>query len=214
MRWKFSNNFETQEYQLIADEYITVARVLKTQGRHGEVAAEIHSDVPDRFSEGMKLWALGPVEDSKRRELEVESLWPHKGYLVLKFVGVDSMNDAETLLRHELQIPQDQRAQLEEGWTYVSDLTGCTVFDGEREAGIVEDVEFGAGEAPLLIVKSGEVRHEIPYAEAYIKSVDLAHKKIAMELPEGMLELNAPLTAEEKQEQAAIRNERAPRKKD
>jgi 16S rRNA processing protein RimM len=161
----------------------------------------------------MKLWALSPVEDGPRRELEVESLWPHKGYLVLKFVGIDTMNDAETLLRRELQVPLSQRAKLDDGWTYVSDLTGCTVFDGEREAGIVEDVGFGAGEAPLLIVKSGAVRHEIPYAEAYIKSVDLAHKKIALELPQGILELNAPLSAEEKQEQAAIRNERVPRKK-
>ena len=187
----------------IKTEYITLARVTKTQGRHGEVAAEVHSDVPDRFTEGMKLWAL--AENGSRRELEVEELWPHKGQLVLKFVGVDSMNDAETLLRCELQVPQAQRAKLEEGWTYISDLAGCVVFDGDREVGVIEDVQLGAGEAPLLIVKSGagtsKERHEIPYAEAYIKSVDLTHKKIAMQLPEGMLELNAPLTAEEKQEQ-------------
>jgi 16S rRNA processing protein RimM len=187
----------------IKTEYITLARVTKTQGRHGEIAAEVHSDVPDRFTEGMKLWAL--AENGSRRELEVEELWPHKGQLVLKFAGVNSMNDAETLLRCELQVPQAERAQLEEGWTYISDLAGCVVFDGDREVGVIEDVQLGAGEAPLLIVKSGggtsKDPHEIPYAEAYIKSVDLTHKKIAMQLPEGMLELNAPLTAEEKQEQ-------------
>ena len=180
-------------------EYITLARVVKTQGRHGEVAVEVHSDVPDRFTKGMKLWALDA--NNTRRALEVEEVWPHKGLLVLKFIGVDSMNDAETLLRSELQVPQSQRAKLEEGWAYISDLRGCTVFDGGREVGVIEDVEATAGEAPLLIVKSGAVRFEIPYAEAYVRSVDLAHKKIAMQLPEGMLELNAPLTAEEKQAQ-------------
>jgi 16S rRNA processing protein RimM len=177
-------------------EYITLARVTKTQGRHGEVAAEVHSDVPDRFNEGMTLWALG--EDGTRRELKVESFWPHKGLLVFKFDGVDSMNDAETLLRHELQVPRAERAELEPGWNYVSDLAGCTVFDGDREVGKVEDVQLGVGEAPLLIVKARTGVHEIPYAEAYIKSVDLADKKIVMQLPDGMLELNAPLTAEEK----------------
>ncbi|MGA2695988.1 MAG: ribosome maturation factor RimM [Terriglobales bacterium] len=180
----------------ITGDFITLARVVKTQGRHGEVAAEIHSDVPGRFHEGMKLWALR--EDSERRELKLENFWPHKGGLVLKFVDVDSISDAEALLKCELQVPKAERAELEDGWNYVSDLAGLLVFDGDREIGIVEDVQFGAGEAPLLIVKSGETRYEIPYAEAYIRSVDLAQKKIVMQLPEGMLELNAPLTAEEK----------------
>lgn len=183
--------------------FITLARVLKTQGRHGEVAAEVHSDVPDRFHEGMKLWALG--EDAKRRELEVESFWPHKGGLVFKFVDVDSINDAEALLKYELQVPQAQRGSLEPGWNYVSDLAGCLVFDADREIGKVEDVQFSGGEAPLLIVNSGGTRHEIPYAEAYIKSADLDHMKIVMQLPQGMLELNAPLTEEEKQQQARNR---------
>ena len=65
----------------------------------------------------------------------------------------------------------------------------------------MQDVQFGAGEAPLLIVKAGANQYEIPYAEAYLKNTDLEHKKIVMTLPEGMLELNAPLTAEEKEQQ-------------
>jgi 16S rRNA processing protein RimM len=52
-------------------------------------------------------------------------------------------------------------------------------------------------------VVSGGKRYEIPYAEAYLRSVDLEHKRIQMELPEGMLELNAPLTVEEKQQQTS-----------
>jgi len=185
----------------MGDEFITLARVLKTQGRRGEVAVETHSDVPDRFVEGMRLFALDPA--GQRRQLEVEDLWPHKGHLVLKFVGIDSISDAETLLRCELQVPRAERAELEPGWTYVSDLTGCTVFDGDREIGKIEDVQFGAGEAPLLIVQ-GRARgkatmpYEIPFAEAYLASVDLAAKQIRMRLPEGMLDVNASLTEEEK----------------
>jgi 16S rRNA processing protein RimM len=78
---------------------------------------------------------------------------------------------------------------------------GCVVFDGDREIGQVQDVQFGAGEAPLLIVKAGASQYEVPYAEAYLKNADLEHQKIYMTLPEGMLELNAPLTAEEKEQQ-------------
>ena len=177
-----------------------MARVRKTQGRRGEVAVELHSDVPDRFQVGLRLFALAP--DNSRRELQVEELWPHKGDLVLKFAGIDSINDADALIGCELQVPRSERARLEAGWNYVSDLIGCTVFDAGREIGKIEDVQFGTGEAPLLIVGMGSKRYEIPYAEAYLKSLDLEHKQIHMLLPEGMLELNAPLTTEEKQQQA------------
>ncbi len=153
------------------------------------------------FSQGMRLWALPKDGDGPRRELQIEELWPHKGYLVLKFEGVDSISEAETLIGCELQVPVGERSKLEPGWAYVSDLVGCVVFDGDREIGLVADVQFGAGEAPLLIVKAGSKEYEIPYAEAYLKSTDLEHKKIYMILPEGMLELNAPLTAEEKEQQ-------------
>jgi 16S rRNA processing protein RimM len=176
--------------------FITLARVLKTQGRRGEVAVEVHSDVPDRFQPGMKLSAL--AADDTRRELEIEEFWPHKGVLVLKFVGVDSISDAEDLVRSELQVPQAERASLEDGWSYISELVGCTVFDGDREIGTIADVQSGAGEAPLLMVRAEGMTYEIPYAEAYLKRADLAQRRIEMRLPEGLLDVNAPLTAEEK----------------
>lgn len=180
-------------------QFITVARVVKTQGRHGEIAVETHSDAPGRFEQGARLFALS--DDGRRQELKVEGLWPHKQHLVLKFAGVDSISDAETLVGCELQIPQNERAQLEPGWSYISDLVGCVVFDRDHEVGKVSDVRFDAGEAPLLIVRAGKKEYEIPYAEAYLQSADLKQKQIRMLLPEGMLELDAPLTAEEKQQQ-------------
>jgi len=151
----------------------------------------------------MRVWAL--PRDGARRELEIDELWPHKGHLVVKFAGVNSISDAEALIGCELQVPSRERSRLDPGWAYVSDLVGCMVFDGDHEIGQVQDVQFGAGEAPLLVVnarsKSGSKEYEIPYAEAYLASVDIEHRKICMKLPEGMLEVNAPLTVEEKEQQ-------------
>jgi 16S rRNA processing protein RimM len=192
----------------INGEFITLARIVKTQGRHGEVAAEMHSDVPGRFAAGMKLFALSK-EEASRRELQVEDLWPHKGLIVLKFRGVDSMNDAELLIGSELQVPGAERADLEPGWNYVSDLIGCVVLDHGREIGRIEDVQFGAGEAPLLIVAtSAGKKFDVPFAEAYLESVDTARRQVRMNLPEGLLDVNAPVTAEEKQEQQSERKKR------
>ncbi len=182
--------------------FITLARVIKTQGRHGEVAAEVHSDIPDRFAVGMKLFALSK-EQPARRELEIEDLWPHKGLLVLKFIGVDLMSDAELLIGLELQVPRAERAELEPGWTFVSDLVGCIVFDHGKEIGRIADVQFGAGEAPLLIIVSeAGKKFDVPFAEEYLEGVDAAQQQVRMNLPEGMLEINTPMTAEEKEHQA------------
>jgi 16S rRNA processing protein RimM len=179
------------------EDFITLARVIKTQGRGGEVAAEIHTDVPDRFSDGMRLWAL--LENGERREVLIEDLWPHKGLLVLKFESIETISDAEPLVGAELQLPRSERAELEPGWTYLSDLVGCIVFDEDHQLGPIEDVQFGAGEAPLLVVKGkAKLPYEIPFAEAYLVGVDLEKKQVRMRLPEGLLDVNAPLTDEEK----------------
>ena len=148
----------------------------------------------------MQLWAL--LKNGERREVKIEELWPHKSWLVLKFAGVETMDDAEALKGAELQVPQSERAELEPGWTYLSDLVGCTVFDGGREIGKVVDVAFGAGEAPLLVVRNdglaAKLPYEIPFAEAFLENVDVAQKQVWMKLPEGLLEVNAPLAKEDK----------------
>jgi len=165
------------------------------------VAVELHTDVPDRFRQDMQLWAL--AKDGQRSEVRVEDLWPHKSFLVLKFQGIETISDAEPLVDAELQLPSSERADLEPGWTYLSDLIGCRVFDGEREIGEIEDVQFGAGEAPLLVVRSKEqsgakLPYEIPFAEAYLEKLDLEQKQVRMKLPEGLLDVNAPLAKEER----------------
>ena len=182
-----------------AQEFVTLARVVKTQGRHGEVAVELHSDIPGRLHAGLKIFAL--AEDDSRRELKIEDVWPHKDWLVLKFEGVDSISDAEVLIGSELQVPLKERAELDPGAAYVSDLVGCALFDRGREIGVVSDVRFGAGEAPLLVIGSGKTELEIPYAQEFLLRIDLEGKRIEMNLPEGLLEVNAPLTEEEKREQ-------------
>ena len=194
-----------------ADEFVTIARVVKTQGRKGEVAATVLTDFPERFETRRTLFALGetetgrgagtgPANAAQRRELQLEAHWFHKGMVVLKFAGVDSINDAETLVGCEIQIPLGERAELASDEFYVSDLVGCTVTDQGREIGRVKDVQFGSGEAPLLVV-DGERERLIPFAAAYIERIDLEQKRVSMKLPEGLLELDAPLSQEEKQRQ-------------
>jgi 16S rRNA processing protein RimM len=187
-------------------EFVTIARVAKTQGRHGEVAATLLTDFPELFETRRKLFALGDSGRTKqsgaaeRRRLDLDEHWFHKGMVVLKFAGVDSISDAETLVGSEIQIPRSERAALGSDEFYVSDLIGCTVMDSGREIGRIKDVQFGSGEAPLLVIE-GEKEYLVPFAAAYIEKIALEQKRLEMKLPEGLLELDAPLNQEEKQRQ-------------
>ncbi|HEY1525048.1 MAG TPA: ribosome maturation factor RimM [Candidatus Angelobacter sp.] len=201
-------------------EFVTIARVTKTQGRHGEVAATLLTDFPELFATRKKLYALSgsgsgnaalrSVAALPRRKLDLDEHWFHKGMVVLKFAGVDSISDAETLVGSEIQIPSSERAGLGKDEFYVSDLIGCTVTDSGREIGRVKDVQFGSGEAPLLVIEGGVIssgvilgnkEYLVPFAAAYIEKIALEQKRLEMKLPDGLLELDAPLNQEEKQRQ-------------
>jgi 16S rRNA processing protein RimM len=178
--------------------------VLGPQGRRGEVLAKLHTDFPERFEERRQLSGL--AANGSRRELQVEEHWFHKGGVVLKFAGVETISDAEQLAGLELQVPLEQRAELEAGAAYVSDVVGCEVWirNAQQLLGTVSEVQFGAGEAPLLVVRAkigAEQEILVPYAEEFLKAVDFQQRRIEMELPEGLLALESPLSGEEKQQQ-------------
>ncbi len=162
------------------------------------------TDFPEKFAERKRVFALG--KNGERSEMKVEDHWPHKGWMVLKFAGVDSIDQAELLIGCELQIPLAERARLEEGATYVSDLVGCVVFDVSRgckpvEIGTIRDVEFGTGEAPTLVLSGKSEPDEImiPFAEPYVSKLDVASKRLEMKLPEGLLDVHKPLREEKKE---------------
>ena len=74
----------------------------------------MHSDVPERFRVGLKLAALG--KDDLQREVEIEEHRPHKAHLILKFVGVDSIAQAEALAKAGYATGASQR-----NWSSYSD---------------------------------------------------------------------------------------------
>jgi 16S rRNA processing protein RimM len=169
-------------------EFVTLAKVTKTQGRKGEVAAALFTDFPERFATRKRLLLVGL--GGERREVELEDYWLHKGGVVLKFAGVDSISQAETLVGCEVQILRAERAELPQGSVYIADLVGCVVRDGGREIGRIQDVQFGAGEAPLLVIEAqGGKEILVPFASEFLEGVDLERKQVSMKLPEGLLDL-------------------------
>jgi 16S rRNA processing protein RimM len=194
-------------------EFVLLAHLIRTQGRHGELIADILTDFPERFAERRHVWLLPPDAKGAPREAEIERHWLHKGRVVLKFMGINSISDATPFARWQVAIPRAERAPLADDAVYVADLIGCHLIDetgGAVNLGPVLDVERGAGDAlDMLVLKSGEDELLIPFAKAYLVSLDLDARELRMHLPAGLTTINAPMTEEERaaQEQASQKDE-------
>ena len=182
-----------------------LARLIRTQGRHGELLADSLTDFPERFSERPEVWLLAPTPTQAPRPATVERHWPHKGRIVLKFAGVDSMNDAEVLRGWEVVVTREQRMPLAEDEIYIGDLIGCRVIDEAADnvdLGPVMDVARGEnGSADILVLEQSGDELLIPFARSYITAIDLPGRCLRMRLPAGLTALNAPLTDDERARQ-------------
>ena len=129
------------------------------------------------------------VNDQPR---EVEYTWVHGKDLIFKFKGVDSIAEAEQLAGADVLIPIEQRPEVPEGEYYRSDVIGCEVTAaGGRQLGIVADWQDTGG-TPLLVVRTAGGRELlIPFAKAICTKIDVERKRIEVNLPEGLEDLNA-----------------------
>jgi 16S rRNA processing protein RimM len=171
-------------------DYVTIARVLRSRGNRGEVAAEDLSDSAERFAEGTHLSLKDP--SGKRTEAVIERSWRHQGRLILKFAGVDSISDAEALRGSEVQIPRGELGAPPEGEFYFDDLIGSKIVEAAsgREIGEVEDVVESGGPV-LLQVRSGDREILIPFAEHICVAIEPENGVIRVRMPEGLEELNS-----------------------
>jgi 16S rRNA processing protein RimM len=168
---------------------ITVARVRKTQGRKGEVAAEILTDFPDRFQHLKQVVLVQP--DGTESPQELEASWFHKNGVVLKFSGVDSITDAERLVGCEVRVPGSEARPLPSDRHYIFELVGCRVIDdrtGQLLGKVAECMEYGGQWSLNVETDEGDVL--IPFAAEICCSIDTSQHEIRVRLPEGLLDVN------------------------
>lgn len=171
---------------------VTIARILRPRGRIGEVVAQLFTDFPERLTSFPEVLLARNSADPAPLKMPVQRCWLHKGQAVFHFAGVDSINAAEKLRGLEVQIPFEQRVELPAGKYFVSDLTGCEVYDANEQTplGVVRDVELDTG-TPLLVVDSPQGEVLVPLAEDICKRIDVRARRIEIIPPDGLLDLNS-----------------------
>ena len=191
--------------------WIALARIMRPQGRKGEVLAELLTDyeLDTQFRAGRLISLAKPDATQPTPSsvpLAIEEHWlpvgKNAGRIVLKLAGHDSISQAELLSGLQVMVPAAELPSLEEDTYYVSDLVGCTLFNGDQPAGQVVDVQFAMSPdgktrlpeaAPLLGIQLTNAPADedpilVPFVLAHLESVDLAAKRITMNLPEGLLD--------------------------
>lgn len=169
----------------MSDELVAIARIAKPRGLRGELAADILTDFPERFEDLANVTAVLP--DGTRRELKIEKHWFHSGRIVLKFDGLDSVEQAEILRDADICVSESEVVELEEGEYFDWELTGCEVrtLEGRVIGNVRELMRTGATE---ILVVEGEKEYLIPFAESICTEVDIENKVIVIDPPEGLLE--------------------------
>jgi len=165
-----------------------VGRIARAHGNRGQVIVNLDTDFPEtRFRTGAELFVK---RGAAVERMVVATVRFQRDRPVVGFDGVDSMNAAEALAGLELRIPADRLAALPDGSYYHHDLVGCVVSTTAGETvGEVEGVEGTAG-GSRLIVKGPRGEVQVPFAIEICRVIDPAAKRIVIEPPEGLLDLN------------------------
>ncbi len=175
----------------LTGQFLAIARILRPQGRKGEVAAEILTDFPARFQQLESVFLEVPGQPPKA--VTLEGSWPHKGRIILKFLGIDSIESASGLRGLQVFIPWEQRTPLPPHHYYLCELHGCRVIWERqgREIGTVTEVESTGGVDVLHVQREdGKSEVLIPLAQEICTRIDLASRTIVIDPPEELLDLN------------------------
>jgi 16S rRNA processing protein RimM len=201
-------------------QWTTVARLLRPQGRRGELLADPLTDLPSLFIAGRRVTIAGLAPPSDLTlETTIEAHWlptgRNAGRIVLKLAGCDRITEAERLAGHDLLMLAADLPELAPDTWYVRDLLGCTLFDGPTAVGEITGVRYPVApdgrtrlpdaahlleialpqqpnpEVPGQLAGPGTEPALVPFVRAWLETVDLTARKVVMHLPSGLLTLDS-----------------------
>ena len=170
---------------------IAVGVIRRAHGVRGEASIEPWTDSVERFTELESVTLVSP-DESSTREVRIESVREHGERALVKFAGIETPEDVQTLQNWTVEIPEGEARELEDDEYFLHDLIGLTLFDADgKERGVVTDL-FEGGGGLLLNVKRADGREfEVPFAADLCTEINLAEKRMVVALPEGLDDLDA-----------------------
>ncbi len=164
---------------------LEIGQIVNTFGIKGMVKVKPFTDDIRRFDE---LKTVYVEKNSTQTEYEIEEVKYHKDMVLIKFKGIDKVEQAEMLRNSYLTVSRESVEKLEEGRYYIVDLLGLEVYTDEQILlGTLEDI-FNTGSNDIYVVKDKQGKQILlPAIQDVIKQIDIENKKIIVHLLPGLI---------------------------
>lgn len=166
------------------EELLQVGVITTTHGVRGEVKVFPTTDDPARFK---KLKDVILDNGKVKKDLEIKSVKFFKNMVILKFKGLDNINDVERFRQAKLLVTRENAVELEEDEYFIADLIGIKVTsDGGEELGIIKDVlQTGANDV-YVIAKENTPDLLVPAIHDCVLAVDVEAQTMTVHLLDGL----------------------------
>lgn len=167
------------------EDMLRVGVITSTHGIKGEVKVYPTTNNKERFLELKKVFL---VTKKETRELEISNVKFFKKMVILKFKGIDTINDVEKFRRAELYVDREEGSPLMEDEFYYADLIGmlCYSEDGDCLGELKDILETGAND--VYVIKGSEYKEIlIPATRECILDVDVENNRMLIHLLEGLI---------------------------
>lgn len=185
---RLSNSSTPTVQSFDSEHFLEVGYVKSAHGVRGElfvVLNELHSHDPVSWGH---LYLLHN-KSQKQQVLKIQKMKLHKGGYITSVDGVKDRNQSEALKGYGVWRPQEEFTSKPGEEVFLREVLGFMVSESNFKKDLGSVVGFSSnGAQDLLVVEKEEKTFEIPFIEEFIVSIDFDHKKIEMDLPEGLVE--------------------------
>ena len=168
------------------EDLLKVGVITTTHGVRGEVKVYPTTDEPERFLD-LEYVLLDTGKELRR--LDIKNVRFFKNLVILKFDGIDNINDIEKYKGRDLWIPREEAQELDEDEYYIGDLIGMeVVLEDNTHFGTLKDVmETGANDVYVVETSDGE-EILLPAIRDCILDVNVEEKRMTVHVLEGLLD--------------------------
>lgn len=165
------------------ENLVTIGKCAKPHGLQGEIRVRAITDFPERFEQTESVFAH--QQKDPVRPLEIESVRENHGGYLIKFVGVDTLEEAEKLRNFFLSVRDDELVELEEDEYWHWQLEGLKVFSPEgAEIGILKEVVQSPAHDLYLVETGDGSTHWVPAVKQYVPEIDIEAGRVVAILPQ------------------------------
>ncbi|MGT2745091.1 ribosome maturation factor RimM [Streptococcus phocae subsp. phocae] len=167
-------------------EYFNVGKIVNTQGLQGEMRVLSVSDfAEERFEQGAEL-ALFDAKDQFVQDVTIASHRTQKNFDIIKFKGMNHINDIEGFKGFTLKVSQENRGELDEGEFYYHQIIGLEVYENDIYIGHVKEILQPGANDVWVVKRKGKRDLLLPYIPPVVLKVDVDHNRVDVAIMEGL----------------------------